>query len=155
MTVFGDGPIAIPHADVRFDGARLENGAEETYTGVKLGVLGELSRYDTKVTKGLGILSLITARVDLDARMPSGAAWLNVYLRNAPGSGSPEGSPLGATLGGRRKVVPGGFVEVAPHDLEAGFAGFSARGRRESASTSSPRRRAPTPGSSSRSTATT
>ena len=131
VTVFGGGPIAIPHADVRFDGARFENGAEETYTGIRLGVLGELSRYDAKVTKGLGILSLIKARVDLDARMPSGAAWLNVYLRNAPwvrftGGESSLSAHLSVADG---TLAPGGFAEVAPNDLTAEFAGFAAHGK--------------------------
>lgn len=131
VTIYGDGPIAIPYADVRFDRARIENGAEETYTGIKLGVLGKLSRYDTKVTKGLGILSLIQARVDLDARMPSGAAWLNVYLRNAPwvrftGGESSLSAHLSVADG---KLVPGGFVEIGKNDLKAEFAGFAAHGK--------------------------
>ncbi len=131
VTIFGDGPIAIPHADVRFDGANIENGAEETYTRIKLAVLGELARYDAKATKGLGILSLIHARVELDARMPSGAAWLNVYLRNASwarftGGKSSVSARLSVADG---KLDPGGFVEIAKNDLTAEFSGFAAHGK--------------------------
>jgi len=131
VTIYGDGPIAIPHADVRFDGARVENGAEETFTGVRLGVLGELARYDTKMTRGLGILSLITARVDLDAHMPTGAGYLNAYLRNAPwirfdGGEGDLSAHLSVDDG---KLVPGGHVELSSSDRQAAFAGFTVRGK--------------------------
>ena len=131
VTIYGDGPIAIPHADVRFDGARIENGAEETYTDVQLGVLGELARYDTKVTRGLGILSLITARVDLDGQMPSGAGYLNAYLRNAPwirfdGGEGDLSVHLSVDDG---KLVPGGHVELSASDRQADFAGFTVKGK--------------------------
>jgi hypothetical protein len=63
--------------------------------------------------------------------MPSGAAWLNVYLRNAPwirfSGGETSLSAHLSVAGG--KLVPGGHVEVAPHDLTAEFAGFAAHGK--------------------------
>ncbi len=131
VTVFGGGPISIPHADVRFDGARFQNGEEETFADVRLGVLGELARFDAKVTKGLGILSLIKARVDLDARMPTGAGYLNVYLRNAPwvrfDGGEANISSRLSVDGGR--LVPGGYVELSSSDRRADIAGFTVRGK--------------------------
>lgn len=131
VTIFGDGPIAIPHADVRFDDARIENGALETYSGVKMRVLGELARYDAKVTKGLGILTLIRAKVDLDARMPSGAGYLNAYLKNAPWirfTGGEAGLSAHLTVGDGR-LAPGGSIEVSSSDRQADFAGFTVRGK--------------------------
>jgi hypothetical protein len=131
VTAFGGGPIAIPFADVRFGDTRFENGAEETFTGVRMRVLGELGHYDTKVTKGLGILSLIKARVDLDARMPSGAGYLNAYLRNAPWirfTGGEAG--LSAHLSvDRGRLAPGGWIELSSSDRQADFAGFTVRGK--------------------------
>ncbi len=130
VTVFGDGPIAIPHADVRFDEARIENGAEETYSRVKLRVLGKMARYDTKVTKGLGILSLIRARVDVDSRMPSGGGYLNAFLKNAAWIRFSGGEAvLSARLSvGDGRLAPGGFIELSSSDRQAEFAGFTARG---------------------------
>lgn len=131
VTVFGDGPIAIPHADVRFEAAKIENGAEETYSDMKLRVLGKLARYDTKVTKGLGILSLLRARVEVQARMPSGGGYLNAYLRNAPwirfDGGEANLSARLSVVDGR--VAPASFIELTSTDRRAEFAGFVAQGK--------------------------
>jgi hypothetical protein len=131
VTVFGGGPIAIPFADVRFDRTRFENGAQETFTNVRMRVLGELARYDLKVTRGFGILSLIMARVDLDARMPSGAGYLNAYLRNAPWIRFTGGeADLSAHLSvDRGRLVPSGWIELSSSDRQAEFAGFTVRGK--------------------------
>ncbi len=131
VTVFGGGPIAIPFADVRFDRTRFENGAHETFTNVRMRVLGELARYDTKVTRGFGILTLIKARVDLDARMPSGAGYLNAYLRNAPWirfTGGEAGLSTHLSVD-RGRLAPGGWIELSSSDRQAEFAGFTVRGK--------------------------
>ena len=131
VTVFGGGPIAIPFADVRFDKTRFENGAQETFTNVRMRVLGELARYDPKVTRGFGILTLIKARVDLDARMPSGAGYLNAYLRNAPWIRFTGGeASLSTHLSvDRGRLAPGGWIELSSSDRQAEFAGFTVRGK--------------------------
>jgi hypothetical protein len=130
VTVFGDGPIAIPHADVRFEDARIDNGPEETYADLKLRVLGKMARYDTKVTKGLGILGLIRAQVEVAARMPSGAGYLNAFLRNAPWIRFDGGeAALSARLSvGDGKVAPASFVELTSTDRQAEVGGFFAHG---------------------------
>lgn len=131
VTIGGDGRIAIPHADVRFEGASFANGEDETYSGVKLRVLGKLPAFDPKQTKGAALVSLIKARVDLDARMPSGAAYLNVYLRNAPWirfDGAEAGLSAHLSTGAGR-LAPGGYIELSAHELQADFAGFRTRGK--------------------------
>lgn len=131
VTVFGGGPIAIPFADVRFANTRFENGAEETFTNVRMRVRGELARYDPKVTRGFGIVSLIMARIDLDARMPSGAGYLNAYLRNAPWIRFTGGeADLSTHLSvDRGRLAPGGWIELSSSDRQAEFAGFTVRGK--------------------------
>ena len=131
VTVHGDGRIAIPYANVRFDGARIENGAEETYSGVKLRVIGEFPPFQPKEAKGLALVSLLKARVDVDARMPSGAGYLNAYLRNAPWirfSGGEAGLSAHLSVADGR-LAPGGFIELSSSDRQAEVAGFTARGR--------------------------
>jgi hypothetical protein len=131
VTVHGDGRIAIPHADVRFDGARVENGAEETYSGVALGVLGEVPPFHPTEAKGLALVSLIRARVDLEARMPAGAGYLNAYLRNAPWirfTGGEAGLSAHLSVAGGR-LAPGGFIELSSSDRQADVAGFTIRGK--------------------------
>jgi len=131
VTVHGDGRIAIPYANVRFEGARVENGAEETYSGVKLHVVGEVPPFQPKEAKGLALVSLLKARVDVDARMPSGAGYLNAYLRNAPWirfSGGEAGLSAHLSVADGR-LAPGGFIELSSSDRQAEVAGFTARGR--------------------------
>lgn len=130
VTVFGDGPIAIPHADVRFEEARIDNGPEETYADLSFRVLGKMARYDTRVTKGPGILELIRARVELQARMPSGGGYLNVYLRNAPWIRFDGGEAmLSARLAvGDGKLAPASFVELTSADRQAEIGGFFVHG---------------------------
>lgn len=131
VTVGGDDQLEISHADVQFTDAKFENGAEETYSDVRFRVLGKLSRFQPNEVKGLAVISLIKARIDLDARMPSGAAFLNVYLRNAPwikfeGGESKISVHLSVNSG---KLAPGGFLELAAHELNASFGGFLAGGK--------------------------
>ena len=130
VTVFGDGPIAIPHADVRFEEARIDNGPEETYADLKFRVLGKMARYDKRATTGLGILDLIRARVELQARMPSGGGYLNVYLRNAPWIRFDGGeATLSARLSvGDGKLAPASFVELSSTDRQAEIGGFFVHG---------------------------
>ncbi len=131
VTIHGDGRIAIPLADVRFDRARVENGKDETYSDVTLHVRGELPAFDPDDPKGVPILTDLKARIDVDARMPSGAAFLNVYFRNAEWIRFTGGeSSLAIHLGlDRGKLGPGGFVELVAEDLRADFAGFTAEGK--------------------------
>lgn len=129
VTVESDGKVAIPLADVRFDRAKVENGTEVTYSGIKLRVKGELRAFDPDDADA--IPGLLKVRLDADARMPSGAAFLNVYFRSAPWirfSGGEAALAVHASLDGGR-LVPGDFVELAADDLRADFAGFTARGK--------------------------
>ncbi len=131
VTIGGDGTISIPHADIRFDGARLETGGEETISGLRMSVLAKVAPFDPDVPGGVQIVPLLRARVDLDARMPSGAAYLNAYLRNAPWirfAGGEAGLAVRLVADGG-KLEPGGSVELATDDLRAAFAGFTARGK--------------------------
>lgn len=131
VTIHGDGRIAIPLADVRFERASVENGTEETYSGVTFRVRGELPPFDPDDPRGVPVLTELRARVDLDTRMPSGAAFLNVYFRNAPWIRFAGGeSALAVHLSvDRGQLAPGGSVELLAQDLQADFAGFTARGR--------------------------
>ncbi len=131
VTIVGDGRLAIPHADVRFDGAAIENGKEESYTGVQLRVLGKMPTFDPKVAKGPALVSLVRARVDVKARMPSGAHYLNVYLKNAPWIRFEGGeSSLAAQLAvGDGRLALGGFIELSSSDRQAEIAGFLIRGK--------------------------
>lgn len=130
VTVHGDGRIAIPLANVRFDGARIENGAEETYSDVKMRVVGEVAPFRPKEAKGLALVSLLRVRADVDARMPSGGGYLNAWLRNAPwlrfGGGEADLSAHLSIADGR--LAPGGFVELSSSDREVEVAGFTAHG---------------------------
>lgn len=131
VTVHGDGRIAIPHADVRFEGARIENGKDETYSGIRVRVLGEMAAFGSDETNDAALLALIRARVDLEARMPSGAAYLNAFLHNAPWirfGGGEAGLAAHLSVGAGR-LAPGGYLELSAHELQADFAGFTARGK--------------------------
>lgn len=131
VTVHGDGRIAIPYANVRFDGARIENGAEETYSGVKLNVVGEVPPFQPKEAKGLALVSLLKVRLDVDARMPSGAGYLNAYLKNAPWirfTGGEAGLSAHLSIADGR-LAPGGFIELSSSDRQAEIAGFTVRGK--------------------------
>lgn len=131
VTVHGDGRIAIPYANVRFEGARVENGAEETYSDVRMHVVGEVPPFPPKEAKGLALVSLLRARVDVDARMPTGAGYLNAYLRNAPWIRFTGGEALlSAHLSiGEGRLAPGGWIELSSSDRQAEVAGFTARGK--------------------------
>lgn len=131
VTIVGDGRLAIPYADVRFDGATIENGKEESYTGVQMRVLGKMPVFDPKEAKGGALVSLIRARVDVKARMPSGARYLNAYLKNAPWIRFDGGEAnLSAQLAvGDGRLAPGGFIELSSTDRQAEVAGFAIRGK--------------------------
>jgi hypothetical protein len=76
-------------------------------------------------------VSLVRARVDVKARMPSGAHYLNVYLKNAPWirfEGGEANLAAQLAVGGGR-LAPGGFIELSSSDRQAEVAGFVIRGK--------------------------
>ena len=131
VTVGGDGRVSIRDVDARFERASLAYGPSVAYSDARLRVRGRMRSFDPKDTKGLALVPLVRARVELDALLPSGAAALDYYLRNAPwvtfdGGESRVSARVEAEDG---RLKSGSTVELSPTDLRARFAGFTARGR--------------------------
>jgi hypothetical protein len=131
VTVGGDKRVSIRDVDARFEKASSSLGGQQGSSDLTLRLRGRMEPFDPKETKGLALLPLVHARVEIDGRLPSGAAALDYYLRNAPwvtfSGGEAQLSARLEVAGGRLK--PGGHVELSPTDLRARFAGFTAEGR--------------------------
>ena len=131
VTVGGDKRVSIRDVDARFEKASSSLGGRQDSADVTFRLRGRMEPFYPKETKGLALVPLVHARVEIDGRLPSGATALNYYLRNAPWVTFSGGeAQLSARLevdGGRLK--PGGHVELSPTDLRARFAGFTAEGR--------------------------
>lgn len=130
VTVDRDGTLEIPWADVRFEETRVQNGPDETYRDVRLRVVGNVPRFDPDGPQADALLTLLKLRIEASGRMPSGAAYLNVFFRNAPWirfEGGDSLLTLRLTLK-EGQIAAGGFLELARHDLAAEFSGFRAKG---------------------------
>jgi hypothetical protein len=117
--------------DVRFEKASSSLGGQQNSSDLTLRLRGRMEPFHPRETKGFALLPLVHARVEIDGRLPSGAAALDYYLRNAPwvtfSGGEAQLSARLEVAGGRLK--PGGHVEFSPTDLRARIAGFTAEGR--------------------------
>jgi hypothetical protein len=131
VTVGGDKRVSIRSVDARFEEASVSIGGRQVYSDLTFRLRGRMDPFLPRETKGLALLPLIHARLEIDGRLPSAAAVLDYYLRSAPWVRfSGGGARLSARLeveGGRLK--PGGRVELSRTDLRARFAGFTAQGQ--------------------------
>jgi hypothetical protein len=130
VTVGRDKRISISGVDARFEGARSGFGQETAFSDLTFRLRGSMQTFDPKETKGLALVSLVRADLDFAGRLPSAAALLNYYLRGAPwvrfSGGEARVTARFGVDGGRLR--PGGWIELAPTQLRAGFAGFTAEG---------------------------
>jgi hypothetical protein len=131
VTVGSDTRVSIRGVDARFEKASLSYGTSVAYSDLSLHVRGRMKAFHPKETKGLALASLVRARVELDGQLPSGAAALDYYLRNAPwvtfeGGEARVSARLDVDDGRLKK---GSVVELSPTELHARFAGFTAEGR--------------------------
>jgi hypothetical protein len=84
VTVGGDKRVSIRDVDARFEKASSSLGGQQVYSDLTFRLRGRMEPFYPKETKGLALLPLVHARVEIDGRLPSGAAALDYYLRNAP-----------------------------------------------------------------------
>lgn len=131
VTVGGDKRVSIRGVDARFERASSSIGGQQAYSDLTFRLRGRMEPFLPKETKGLALVPLIRARIEVEGRLPSGAAALDYYLCNAPwvifSGGEAQLSARLEVEGGRLK--PGGHVELSPMELRARFAGFTAEGR--------------------------
>jgi adhesin HecA-like repeat protein len=131
VTVGRDRRVSIRAVDARFDDASLDVADRPAFSSLQFHLRGNMRTFDPKQTKGLALLGLVRADLDVTGRIPSAADLLDYYLRGAPWVRCSGGEALlSAHLGlAGGRLAPGGVVELAPTDLRASFGGFAAQGR--------------------------
>lgn len=131
VTVGSDKRVSIRDVDARFEGGSFAYGEQRAYTELRFRLRGGMETFHPKETKGLALVPLVRAELDFEGRLASAATVLDYYLRNAPwvrffGGDARLSAHLALDSG---RIEPGGHVELAPMDLRARFAGFTAEGR--------------------------